>query len=272
MARLSERQQIAAIMAGAALVLLSTWLAVLRPLQVRRRGLESRIEQLTTELRQQGYLLGEQPLQHERLEAERALRAMVEEWSEVSEKLRTFTNQDELISADVTTIDYKTELERTRHRLLRQSFQTRIRLPPDLGMPGEVLSNEDARVLMLQLQTVERVTSMLLGMGIDEVPHLLPHSPNIYTVGQDRQRFMEEYPISVDFFGDFQSFSRLGQEIRQSDHLLVLRHLRAEKAELERPDRVLVRAVISSLLFTRRPEEMAPIRTQPFQRAFPRGY
>jgi hypothetical protein len=134
-----------------------------------------------------------------------------------------------------------------------------ISLPHDLGMDDAVRSNEDARKLMFQLRTVEKLVDCFLDVKIDMLREIEPLPARPVSVSADTSPFLEEYPVKVRFYGSLANLYELGRAVREPGRVFALRRFRVEPASPNKPDVLDVTAYLSAMLFLRMPDELAPL-------------
>ena len=269
---LTERQFFTLSLSGLVLVLLGLYFGLLKPAFDQRSDLRAEIESKTMELQRSGYFMGEAPLLAQKDARERDLRRRLEEWQELTRLLATFPDQDQLGTQDVGNIDYKFQLYATRGRLRRKASEQNIDVPALLGLPDEIDSDDEARVLMLQLRSVETLVDTAIEYGIADIRSIDPLPPLQHRAGPEAESFMEEYPLRIIFEGDMQRLYRLWEAMFQTNQAMLLRNVAMEKSALEHPDRVRMTATLSALLFVRDPARMRAVEADTTERARPRGF
>ena len=269
--RLSERQQVAAIIVTAGAVLFLLWLFLLMPMNARRHRLEQDIAQMSTELAQKNYLLGEEALRDKKIEAADALRALQGEWQQTVGELSAFTNGEASAKSDIGHIDFKVALFDMRQRLLGKSRTLGISLPKDLGLEETVESTEDPRQRMVQLRVVEKLLDMVLDQKIKTVREIQPLASIPHTAAAGGKVFMEEYPLELTFFGTPENLYAFLGAVLVPENVFVVRSLRAETASRNNAGVLGVKAVISALVFADKLGELTPPPTET-KRSLPMGY
>ena len=151
--KVSERTQVVLIIVIMTLLLVGIWFFLIRPQKQQRRANEAMLRRLqTNEYRNMNKVAMNAAVVRE----EDTLKALRKEWRQVMQRVGTFANQEALRKSEVDRIDYLVELFRIRQRLNQKSEALGVQLiPTRLGMEDTVYSNEDARLLMLQLRAVE---------------------------------------------------------------------------------------------------------------------
>jgi Tfp pilus assembly protein PilO len=268
----SERQQVAIVILMAGLAMFLLWFFLLTPLNNRRRELENDINGMQSQLARKNYLLGEDVLRLRKAAEHKHNRDMHEEWLAMARRLAAFTNQQELAFAQVGKIDFKVKLYNVRQRLLRKSRALDIDLPYDLGMEEAVHSNEDARKLMLQLMTVEKLVDLALDLKINELKGIEPLLPIAHQAPHKTATFLEEFPIRLTFFGNLENLYDFFRAILQPRNVFVMRHLRVEAQSPGTPDVLTINTVISSLLFVKAPDEVFEPPKVKIERRGPAGH
>lgn len=244
----SQRQQVLAVILLAGGVLFLLWFFLLLPLNRQRRRLEREIEDMQSQLASRNYLLGEEVLQARLQEEERYHRKLLEEWAATTARLACFPDPEDLPPADVRRIDYKLELFDMRHRLLQKSRTLKIPLPHDLGMEDRVESNADARILLLQLRTVEKLVDLVLDCKISLVRRVQPLPPERYGPREAEEALFEEFPVALEFYATRENLYDLLDAILRPDQVFVLRRFRVEAARGQ-PGLLAVQAQLSGLRF-----------------------
>jgi Tfp pilus assembly protein PilO len=253
----SERQQVLAVILMAGVLIFVLWLFALTPLNTRQRQLEKRIESMRTQLAAKNYYLGEEALRSKKDDALKANRALHDEWVAMTSRLSAFSNYEAVAQSPVGHIDFKVALFDVRQRLLRKSRALNISLPHDLGMDAKVHSDEDARKLMLQLRTVEKLVDLALDLKINMLRNIFPRPQVLHKLESSGEPFIEEYPVEIEFSGTLANLYDLFNAVLEPNHVFVIRQLRVEAASPSRPDFLNVYAVLSGLVFLKDPDEMA---------------
>ncbi len=255
----SQRQQVLAIIVGAAGVLFLLWFFLLAPLNLRRRRLEHQIQQMQAQLAEKNYLVGEEALFERKAEVQRQYNRLYEEWREMRTRLAADA-ADGGEGEGPGVIDFKVKLFEVRQRLLRKSRDLRIGLPRDLGMDDAVYSNEDARKLMHQLRAMEKLVDLFLDLKVSALREILPLPPRPMRLGADEPPYLEEYPVDIEFYGSLEHLYGLFRAIYEAQHVFVLRRVRVEATSPTEPDLLRMRAQMGALVFLGEPRELsAPV-------------
>ncbi|MFO7870829.1 MAG: hypothetical protein R6V03_05290 [Kiritimatiellia bacterium] len=252
----SERQQVLAVILAAGAVIFGLWFFLLLPFNRERQQLEDQIRKAKSELRRKNYLLDEEILKQKKQEQLDYNAGLRKEWNEMVERVSAFPGLEEFLGPEVgDIIDFKVALFNVRRNLMRKAAALKVILPPDLGMPEEVRSNEDARRLMLQLRTIEKFVEMAFDLRIPRLMHIKPLDPVKRTVEGVDGPFMEEYPVLVEFEGDIETVYDFFQAVVEPRRVFALKHFRVETQEESGGDDLRITAVVSGLSFLRRPEK-----------------
>jgi hypothetical protein len=211
---------------------------------------------MRSELRQKNYFLGEAALHKERNREKEAVDALMAEWDDTARRLAAFPDQHDLTESDVAHIDYKVALFEVRTRLLRKSRMAKIGLPHDLGMNDAVASSEDARKLLLQLRSVEKMVDLALGMNIARLQQIDPLPPIAHVAEGSKQPFLEEYPVRLEFFGTIESVYDLLERALHPESIFVLRNLRVETPSKEGSPMLRIRTTLGALVFMNKLDEV----------------
>ncbi len=247
----SEGQQVLAIIAIAGVVMAVLWFLVLMPLNHRRKQLEREISTMSTQLAQNNYLLGEEPLRAKRAQEEARFLALSDQWTQAVARISMQAEQAEVDVEEVGHIDFKVRLYKVRQRLRQKSGELGVTLPYDLGIDDAVNSNEDARKLMLQLRAVEEMADLSLNLKIKTIQHIEPMPPVSHAApGDPTHGYLEEFPVSVSLFGTTANLQELLRGVLGPGHVFLLKNLRVEKASAAQPDLLDIRAVFSALVFS----------------------
>lgn len=268
----SERQQVLAIILMAAAAMGAMWYFILLQ-QMRERGkLQAQIDATQSELVKKSFLSDEGTLGNIKAKEDKITGALLSQWTEVANRLGTFSNQQDLVAAAVDRIDFKVALLNVRQRLLRKARSENIVLKRDLGFTDFVGSNEDARRLLLQLRSVEKLVDLSLNLNISKVSNLEALAPirhNAEIAGGD---FLEEYPVRIEYQGTLDSLYDLLHATLQSPNAFMLKGMRIEPTEL-RGNVVKVNLVLSALLFLKDPGKMVlPAMVAPPKKTGPLGH
>jgi Tfp pilus assembly protein PilO len=250
----SEREQVVAVLVIAGAVLGLLWFFLLLPMNRQRHRLERDIDAMSAELEQRNFLLGEDALQRKLNEAMAAQRSLNEEWQKAVQCFGSFAGKDESLTSSVAHIEFKVELFDVRRRLQQKSRQLDIRLPPNLGVPEAVESDDDAYQRTLQLRVVERLVDMALDLKIRTVKEIRSLPPIVHKV--DAEEFFREYPLELDLFGTQTNLYEFLNVVSEPGDVFVLRGLRVEPAGRSRVDLVNIKALMSGLVFVKAPSEL----------------
>ncbi len=245
--KISERQQVAAIILVVIGILVAAWILALGRLQKdikKNRGIRESLAARYKKAVDTNYLF--QVLQNHRAVKAR----MKRQWSVVTNRLGSFTDEEHVLRASVGKIDYKVELLNERRRLAEKSEKLGIDLiPTDLGMADQVLKRNNAFILMRKLRTVEKLADLTLDKKIDRLieieplRHIRHHQP-----GNTNHVYYTEYPIELEFDITLSNLYVLFRSVMEEDQVFVFRRLRINAgATVEDPLRV--NAVMSSLIF-----------------------
>jgi hypothetical protein len=267
----SERQQVVAILLMAGAMIVALWFFLLLPQNRDRKQLESDISNLRKQLASRNYLVGEHALQDRKSAEVTYNRNLHSEWTNMVARMQTFARKGDLTNY-VGHIDYKVALFDVRQRLLKKSRTKNIRIRHyDLGMEDAVRSDEDARKLMLQLRTVEKIVDFALDLQINMLRDIDPLPPLQHKAAPGQKPFAEEYPVDLEFYGNLENLYQMFAAILDSDSTLVLRRLRV-LSEPNRPDVLRVTAVMSTLVFLRDPDELVEVPKSATRRLTPLGH
>ena len=260
--KVSERQQVVAIILAVGALLFLLWFFLLLPMNRQRARMEKDIDGMASELAQKNYLLGEDALQR-RLDDETARnQALNKEWQMTVEAIDALTPRDDTTTSSVAHIDFKVALFTVRQRLMHKARTSGISLPGDLGVDETILSNEDAFQRMLQLKVVEKLVDLALDLKIKTVRGLRPLPPVAWrTAG--KEEYFREYPLELDLYGTQDNLYELLDVVMESGSVFALRGLRVEPAGKSRSDLLNIKAVMSALVFLKNPGEL---RTAPVER------
>lgn len=254
---LTDRQQAVAIILAAGLVIAALWFLLLTPMTGRRRALEREIVKIEKQLADRNYLVGREVLERTHAALDRQSQALRDEWLAVAPMVTSFTNAADTTEGRVGKIDYKVALFEVRRRLARKSRDERIRLPPELGMTEAIPDSEDARKLMYQLRTVERLVDSLLDTGIKQVGRIEPLPPKRHDVPGATDVFFEEYPVRIEYRGSLANLYELLGAVLREGNVFILDRIRIEPADPRR-DQLDITLVMSALIFARDPVSMLP--------------
>lgn len=257
--KVSERQQVAAIILAVGAILLVLWYFLLLPMNRQRKSIEREIEQMSTELAQKNFLMGEDALQR-KLDAEVSRHRQIEkEWQESVAQLRAIAPREDTATSGVAHIDFKVRLFTVRQRLLQKSRTLGVSLPNDLGVEETIVSNEDAFKRMMQLRVVEKLVDLALDLRIKTVRGLRPLPPLAHRSGPGQTEYFREYPLELDLYGTQDDLYELLAVVLEPGNVFVLRGLRVESTGQSRSDLLNIKAVMSALVFLKDPAELAGV-------------
>jgi Tfp pilus assembly protein PilO len=272
--RISERQQVVAIILAVGALLFLLWFFLLMPMNRQRARLEQEIDGMTAELAQKNYLLGEDALQRRVEEESAGYQALSREWDKTVEALGALTPRDDMTTSSVAHIEFKVELFTVRQRLLQKARTSGISLPNDLGVDENILSNEDAFQRMLQLKAVEKLVDLALDLKIKTVRGIRPLPPVARRIGPGKEEYFREYPLELDLYGTQDNLYELLDVVMEPGNVFVLRGLRVEPAGKGRSDLLNIKAVMSALVFLRDPGDLRkpPVETTGSRPSVPMGH
>jgi hypothetical protein len=252
----SERQQVLAIILMAGVAIFALWFFLLLPQTRERRKLSAQIAATESELVKKSFLNDEETLRTIKAREDEHTGALLAQWTDVANRLGTFSNQQDLVAAAVDRIDFKVQLLRLRGKLKDKADFEKIKLPRDLGMTDFVGSNEDARKLLIQLGAVAKLVDLTLDLNIATVRNIEPLQPIPHSADIAGGRFLEEYPVRIEYLGPLDSFFDLLHATLKSPNAFILKGLRIESAD-QRGRTVKVNAVLSALLFLKDPGKIS---------------
>ncbi len=246
----SERQQVVAIIAATIAIIAALWFLALLPQNVTRRNLERQIREKRAELERKRLLFSEDVLREmKRTEAETG-RQLEEEWKRMTERLSVIEPPADEGDGRVGHIDFKVALYEARFRMNRKARNLGIELPRNLGMEETVPSGEDARKLLYQLRTLERLTDVALDLKVGGIRGLEPLPP-IRHAGPSGAVFLEEYPVRMRFEGDIGKVFEWFQATLQSNRTFAVRSFRVDGTPKGAPSVLNITAIMSALHFPR---------------------
>ncbi len=258
--KLTERQQLAAIIIGAGLALVSLWRFLLVPQQRARAQLEADIRAMARSLSDRNLLQEEAPLRNQLYDEEHRIRELSQQWRQTAERLTGFPDHHNLDQTDVARIDYKAALFDVRQRLRAKSDEIGIPLPHALGMEEAITTDEDTRTRMLQLRAAERLTELALNLRIAEIQHIEPLPPIRHTLGERNTPYMEEYPVRMVLHGPMDSLHALFEASLKPEHVFSLRRVRIDRGPASAAtDQLQIDIVLSALFFLRDADQLASV-------------
>ncbi len=268
---LSERQQVAAIIAGAGAIIFALWFFLIMPLNVRRQRLERVIQSRRADLELRGGLVEEDVLETWKQEELRTGAALRSEWLATIARLSIFSNQFNSVSEPSgQVIDFKVALFDVRQNLLKKSRDLGISLPQDLWLDDAVHSNEDVRRLMLQLRAVEKLVDMALDLKINLIHGIVPRPPITHVLKTTGEAFAEEYPVEISFSGTSADLFAFMRSMLAPERVFLLKNIKVCAVSPPKPDTINAQLVLSAFFFLKDPEAIT-IPSGPV-RAKPRGY
>ena len=268
----SERQQVVAILLIGAALLGLLWFFLLLPMNAQRRRLENEISDLSTELAQKNFLLGEEALRRKLDEEVVHYQALTNEWQQALDRLGAFAAKDEIATSTVAHIDFKVALFEVRQRLLQKSRTLGISLPHDLGVDEAVVSDDDAYQRMLELRVMEKLVDLALDLKIKTVKEIRSLPPILHKTG-DQQDFFTEYPLELDLYGTYENLGEFLDVVQEPGHVFVLSGLRVELAGRPGADLLNIRALMRGLVFVKNPSELShAVVVRPVESRRPLGY
>lgn len=268
----SERQQVLAIILMAGIAIFALWFFLLLPQMRERTKLSAQIKATESELVKKSFLSDEETLRKIKAGEDERTGALLAQWTDVANRLGTFSNQQDLVAAAVDRIDFKVELLRMRKKLMGKADVESIRLPKDLGMTEFVGSSEDARKLLIQLGAVAKLVDLSLDLNISTVRNIEPLQPIPHSADIAGGKFLEEYPVRIEYQGTLDSFYDLLHATLKSPNAFILKGLRIESVD-PRGRTVKVNAVLSALLFLKDPGKISlPAMPAAAKRANPIGH
>ncbi|MGI6494543.1 MAG: hypothetical protein ACOX5G_00345 [Kiritimatiellia bacterium] len=244
--RLTEQQQFLLIIVAAIGVLLGIWFGLLGPM-LEKRAENARTEEKLSHSPYARYSMDDllAAAAHETQGGE----TLQQEWKQTADRLGTFPSQHLLRASEMGRIDYKKELFDTRARLIQKSETLDVQLDPlDLGLVDALGSNdEEIRIRMLQLRSVERLADLALDRRIARLRKIDPLAPLRHT-SEDAKTVFTEFPVKADFDIGFDNLFILFQAVFEEGQIFVFRDIRIESGALPQ-DPLRVKATLSALLF-----------------------
>jgi hypothetical protein len=268
--RASERVQVLAIVAGAAVVLALLWFFLLIPQNLRRRNLETQIRNAEAQLAQKDYLQGEEVLGARRSEETEQYSRLRDEWKETVSRLVSLAPAEE--GGVGGRIDFKVALFDVRNRLMRKAREVGVILPGNLGIDESVTSSEDARELMFRLRTVERLVDAFLDARTGYLREIQPLPARRYSLAGGKEPFLEEFPVRIEFYGTIENLFVLLDAVHQSGRTFVMRQAAIESlARGGSANMLRVTMVMSAFVPLKDPESIPVPGPAPARRTGPMG-
>lgn len=253
---ISQRQQVVAIILVAGLLIAGLWYFLLYPQHKNRRALEKRIADMREQLERSNALVGEAELRRRKNLILDKHAELKDEWAEVIESIGSFSDESEEIAAQVDKIDFKMALYDVQQRLNKKAAIAGISIPPELGMVETVGTGDDARTLMMQLRSLEKLVDALLDIDISLLRSVEPLRPIVHGYGEKGQPYLEEYPVHVEFLGDLKNLYDLYHALLNPGNVLTMRRIRIKAASPNNEDLLRVRAILSALVFLEDPSKI----------------
>lgn len=264
--KVSERQQVAAIILAIGAILFVLWYFLLLPMNRQRKRMEQEIDRMSAELAQKNFLLGEDALQR-KLDMETSrYRQTEKEWKDSVAHLGAITPREDAATSSVAHIDFKVALFTVRQRLMQKSRTLGISLPNDLGVDETIVSSEDAFQRMLQLRVVEKLVDLALDLRIKTVRGLLPLPPVAHRTAPGQPEYFREYPLELDLYGTQDDLYELLAVVTEPGNVFVLRGLRVESTGRTRTDLLNIKAVMSALVFLKEPGDLTGTPGEPVEK------
>lgn len=254
LARWSERRQMGVVLAFSVLGAVLLWLAALRPAVRRCAELEGEIRNVSLKLAGYGRGPGQPPMWAQLAAARREEGRLLLEWAQASTYLDTFKGERDVLRMRAEDqapdhIDFKVALFDARRNLIGRARKHRVALPHDLGIDEAVDSGKDARALMLQLASVEKLGRLLVDLKVPAIEVIEPLPPRVHGTAANGGEFMREYPVRVQMRCRHSDVRALVLAASDSASFFAFRQLRMEKISMEERDLLAVSAVLSALVF-----------------------
>jgi len=254
----SERQQVLAIIVLAVFIIFGVSFSILIPLNARRTRLEKEINMMKIQLASKNYLLDEDTLQAKFLEQQELNQKTYDQWTNLVQRIAAISFDQIAPTSRIGHIDFKVAVLAARERLQKKSRALKVTLPRSFGMDAVVRSDEDARELMLQLHALEKLVVLLFDLNVRTVSKAEPLMPVMHKLPESGDAYMEEYPVEVEFLCSYSNFFEFYRSILRPEHVFCVRRLKVQPAPNEKPDVLLVKGVLSALVFVKKPEELKP--------------
>lgn len=178
-------------------------------------------------------------------------RALGNGWSHVRQAMATFRNRRDVFNLpaeeNVALIDFRVALLETRSRLLNQARQRGVILPADFGLADVARDDKSVRQSLYELATLRVLAGVALDGGVSGIENIETLPP--VTHADDREVFMEEYPLKIRVKCRFSVFVGLLDELGSQSHGMIIKALRVERRMVEEPDMVEAEIVVASLVF-----------------------
>ena len=264
-----EKRLLLVIGVGTGLVLLLLWVAVLAPLRRQHRQVDVALQELDRELFS-AYSEREREAFRERAwTASRNEVLLRNELKRLRERFQTYAD----VTADKTNregqegrIDFKVSLEEAREYLQAEASSSGVSLPPDLGMPDTIASDEKAPSRIGQLATVVRLVELVLPLDIQKVTDIEPLLPLSYPRDEGDPLVTREFPVRLGMEctdGQLQAFL---DAIQSPESFFTLRRIQVEMLEPGKENLLQVEVVCGAgVIRPEVPEET----TEPAEPGFP---
>ena len=237
--KLTERAQVALILAATVAALVLAWWFYLGPMFTTR----AEIQRLHTEIANNPIAkFTIEDLKAAEQAAQRDATALDRDWADTKNRLSTLAN----LTAP-SHIDFQVTYAAVRQRLGSKARTLNITLPPTFDITPAVTSQEIVRERLNQLKTVEKLLDLVFNqhiLGIKSFKNL----PTVLHYDNEQKLICEEYPVEVDFTSKFDDLFYLFSGIFEEDQIFVFSKIRVTSDP--KVEGILhIKAVMSSLVF-----------------------
>jgi hypothetical protein len=236
----------------------------------------SEILRLENELAARNFSGGEIPLKSQETQEKHLEEQFREHWQRARLRLAKFSQyHDQIQNAD--RVDYLAHLATQRGRLYQRALAFRLQIPPDLGMPDAVTTDNDPAVLMMQLRVISAIVEIAERAAVPgQITAIEPLPPVTHNLQNTATPYFKEFPVRVELETELEPLIRLIYGASTHDELLAIRNLRVEKRIPkgneplnESNPRLRASVVFDAIVMLKDPAEIKPV--APPARAAPRN-
>jgi len=215
-------------------IVLVLYLTLVRPLAIQAVNvLQAQIDESVIQL--EGYLskAGEGPLPTE--ESQRRLKAVLAQEEQNYRSLVNFIDPPKVYLPEGTEeagLYFIEQLHITAKRLKRQASTLKLDIPERFGFSEEMPADtEDVGLLLKKLDLVDRVTTLLMEQGVEEISLVKPLSPIEQRDPRTKELFYRQLPIQLSFLCDSSALVKVLYQMKNFSPVLVVKDIIIKRAE-----------------------------------------
>ena len=215
-------------------IVLALYLALVRPLAKQAVNvLQCQIDENVIQLEESLSKAGEGPLPGK--ESLKTLEAILAQEEQNYQKLANFIDPPKAYLPEGTEeagLYFIEQLHITVKRLKRQANTLKINIPQSFGFSEEMPADtKDVKLLLKKLDLVDRVTTLLMEQGVDEISLIKPLGVLEQRDPKSQELSYRQFPVQVSFLCNSPALVRFLYQMKNFSPVLVVKDIIIKKGE-----------------------------------------